>query len=59
MFLYKTTSVVFKLPNLLFKVLIEAIGLDSRVVSLHLVLVEIDKDCRNVLKKFVNPAKVE
>lgn len=58
MFLHKA-GVVLQLSDLLVKVWFEAVGLDSRAVSFHLVLVEIYEDCRDVLKKFVDPAEVE
>lgn len=58
MFLYEP-SVVFQLSDLLIKVWVEAVGLDSRAVSFHLLFIEIYKDSGNVFKKLVDPAEVE
>lgn len=58
MFLYET-SVVFQFSDLLIKVWVESIGLDSRAVSFHLVFVEIYEDSRDILKELVDPAEVE
>jgi hypothetical protein len=44
---------------LLLKVCIEFVGGDSGAVSLQLVFVDVDKDCRDIFEKLVDPSEVQ
>ena len=51
--------VIFKLPNLLFEILIKRIFNHPRTCTPQLVFVDVDEQGRNIVQKLVDPTKMQ
>ena len=54
-----SSGIIFKLPDLLVEVLVKGVFDDAGTCASQLIFIQIDKYCRDIVQKLVDPAKVK